>query len=131
MTSGALVPLQQVGRLRVRQLKEWVEILLGWETKNKYAVVDDSDRQLLYAGEVGGFGNLLSRYFLGTKRPFTMELRSGDNQLQLKLERRFRFFFPISEFARFRISSSDRPCSKSVVRTGKTSACQLPHKQLR
>jgi uncharacterized protein YxjI len=80
-------------RLRVRQIKEWVEILFDWETQNKYAVVDDQDRQLFFAGEVGGLGNMLWRYLLGPRRPFTMEVRGRDRLLALKLERPFTFFF--------------------------------------
>ncbi|OIO03294.1 MAG: hypothetical protein AUJ51_04850 [Elusimicrobia bacterium CG1_02_56_21] len=48
----------------VRQKKEWGEILTGFETKNKYAVLDTSERQLYWAAEEG---STLARLFLKGK----------------------------------------------------------------
>ena len=88
--------LQLDGRraLRVRQVKEWGEILTGFETKNRYQVLDDRDQLVLFAGEVeSGALQLISRLFLKAKRPFTMELRTPDNRLALTLKRPWRWFF--------------------------------------
>ena len=86
--------LRGMEAVRVRQVKEWGEILTGFETRNRYEVLDGQDRPLLFAGEVGGgLGVTLLRLFLKAKRPFVMELRSPDNRVALSLKRPWRWFF--------------------------------------
>lgn len=96
--STALLRLTTEEALRVRQQKEWGEILTGWETKNRYQVVGRDDRPLLMAGEVGeGLGAVLLRALLKKKRPFTIELRTPAGELFLKLVRPWRWFFSTLE----------------------------------
>ncbi len=88
--------LQLEGRrvLRIRQVKEWGEILTGFETRNRYQVLDERDQVVLFAGEVeSGALQLIARLFLKAKRPFTMELRTHDNRLALTLKRPWRWLF--------------------------------------
>ncbi len=92
--SSALALLPQHRALRVQQVKEWGEILTGFEGKNRYQVVGDDGQQLFFAGEVGGgLGAFIVRSFLKAKRPFTMELKSPDGATALHLRRPWRFFF--------------------------------------
>lgn len=92
--SAALAPIHQVHSLRVRQVKEWGEILTGFEGRNRYQVVGDSGQPLFFAGEVGGgLGLFLLRSFLKAKRPFTMELKTPTGATALRLNRPWRFFF--------------------------------------
>lgn len=74
----------------VQQKKEWGEILTGFETKNRYAVSDSSDRQLYWAAEESSF---LARLFLKALRPFTMHILSMEGRPVMKTVKPFRFFF--------------------------------------
>ncbi|WP_375766784.1 phospholipid scramblase family protein [Archangium gephyra] len=96
--STALAPLLHQNALRVRQTKEWGEILTGFEGRNTYQVVGDDGETLLYAGEVGsGLGLFLLRNFLKAKRPFTMELKTTSGATVLRLRRPWRFWFSTLE----------------------------------
>lgn len=91
--STALAPLQHQRALRVRQVKEWGEILTGFEGRNKYQVVGDDGETVFFAGEVGsGLGLLLLRNFFKARRPFTMELKSPSGAVALRLRRPWRFW---------------------------------------
>ncbi|NBD10579.1 MULTISPECIES: phospholipid scramblase-related protein [Corallococcus] len=91
--SQALILLRDAHALRVRQVKEWGEILTGFEGRNRYEVVGDDGRPLFFAGEVGGgIGLFLLRNLLKAKRPFTMELKSARGETLLRLRRPWRFW---------------------------------------
>ncbi|HYI00172.1 phospholipid scramblase-related protein [Hyalangium sp.] len=91
--STALAPLQRQRALRVRQTKEWGEILIGLEGRNRYQVVGDDGQTLFIAGEVGsGLGLFLLRLFLKASRPFTMELKTPGGATALQLRRPWRFW---------------------------------------
>ena len=83
--------LAGVSGLVVVQRKEWGEILSGFETKNKYVVLDQAGRQLFLAAEEGG--SLLLRWFLKASRPFTIVVLSPHGQTVLRVQRPFRFYF--------------------------------------
>lgn len=102
--------------LTVRQLREWTEILTGWETRNRYEVFDANGRAVLLAGEVGeGLVASLARNFwpfrqveleflthagmrvLKVRRPWTLffarfEVESWDGRPMGVIQQRFRFF---------------------------------------
>jgi uncharacterized protein YxjI len=91
--SQALTLLRGEHALRVRQVKEWGEILTGFEGRNRYEVVGDDGRPLFFAGEVGGgVGLFFLRIFLKANRPFTMELKSPTGETLLTLRRPWRFW---------------------------------------
>lgn len=83
--------LAQTHRLVVSQKKEWGEILSGFETSNKYVILDDHGEPLGYAAEVGG--SLLARWFLKALRPFTIVVADESARELLRIRRPFRFFF--------------------------------------
>lgn len=87
--------IEQTGSLVVRQQKEWGEILSGFETRNKYIVLDDSGQTLGYAAEVAG--SLLARLFLKAMRPFTIAVADPDGEIVLQITRPFRFYFHTAE----------------------------------
>ncbi len=92
--STALALFQRHGMLRVRQKKEWGEILTGFEGRNRYQVVGDDGQLVFYAGEVeGGLGTFLVRLLLKNSRPFTMELKTPEGATVLRLRRPWRFWF--------------------------------------
>ena len=83
--------LAAVDGLVVSQKKEWGEILTGFETKNKYAILTREGEQLYFAAEEGG--SVLWRNLLKSSRPFTIQVLDGEGQGVLTLKRPFRFYF--------------------------------------
>ncbi len=83
--------LEQMDQLIVSQKTEIGEILSGFETKNKYSVTDPEGNQLYFAAEVGG--SFLTRTFLKSARPFTMQVLAPDGSLVLTLNRPWRWMF--------------------------------------
>jgi len=83
--------LEAVNGFVVHQQKEWGEILTGFETKNKYAVLDPQGQPLLLAAEEGG--SFLLRNFLKSARPFTIHVLDASGQAVLRMHRPFRFYF--------------------------------------
>jgi len=77
--------------LSVKQIKEWGEILTGFECLNKYVVHDQDGRELFYAGEIPK--NLFLRLFLKSARPFEIDILRKDLSRFLRLSRPFRFYF--------------------------------------
>ena len=83
--------LSSLKGLAICQKKEWGEILTGFETKNKYVVMDDTGRELYAAAEVGG--SVIARILLKAWRPFEIAVMTMDGGRLLQLKRPFRFFF--------------------------------------
>ena len=83
--------LSSISALIVSQKKEWGEILTGFETKNRYVVMDPSGNELYMAVE--GDGSMILRVFLKALRPFEIKVLTFDNNTVLKLKRPFRFYF--------------------------------------
>jgi uncharacterized protein YxjI len=82
--------LANVERVLVKQEKELLESVTGFEKKNQYVLTDDMAQPLGQALEVGG--SFLGRQFLRAARPFRMEITGlGANTIELR--RPFRFFF--------------------------------------
>lgn len=82
--------LKNAEALVVRQKKEWGEILTGFETKNKYAVMDASGQELYFAAEESSF---LARFFLKIFRPFSVHVVNRDGRHVIKGVKPFRFYF--------------------------------------
>lgn len=86
--------LAQANVLIIRQQKEWGEILTGFETKNRYEVMDHFSNPMMQAQEEGGSAMAaITRLFLKALRPFTMHLFSTQGAGLFKLTRPFRFYF--------------------------------------
>jgi uncharacterized protein YxjI len=83
--------LETVNGLVISQKKEWGEIVTGFETKNKYVVLDQSGRELYMAIEEGG--STLARWFLKAWRPFEIHVRAFDQTPVIRVARPFRFYF--------------------------------------
>jgi hypothetical protein len=93
-----LAPLLEGGvELRMRQLREWGEILIGWEARNRYEVCDAEGRPLVYVGEAGdGWGSALLRNFWPFRR-VRLECMTLGGTLALAVERPWTFFFARAE----------------------------------
>jgi uncharacterized protein YxjI len=77
--------------LVVTQQKEWGEIIVNWETNNRYEVATSDGMPVYFAGEVGT--GWLSRQFLRGKRPFTIEIKDASGGPAFKLVRPWRWWF--------------------------------------
>ena len=99
--NSSLANLAAAKTLVIRQKKEWGEILTGFETKNRYEVVDHLNNPLIEALEEGGTAlTVITRLFLKALRPFTMHLFSHQGTGLFKLTRPFRFYFHELEVCR-------------------------------
>ncbi len=93
-TKAALQTFQDSHALKIQQCKEWGEILTGFETRNRYRIMDSWGNQLFDAEEVSGsIFTLLSRLMLNWLRPFTITIYSENGEELFSLKRPFRFYF--------------------------------------
>lgn len=82
--------LESASALAVRQTKEWAEILVDFESRNRYSVQDPAGRQLYWAAEES---SLFWRLLLHTLRPFVMRVFSLAGEPVLRIVKPFRFYF--------------------------------------
>jgi uncharacterized protein YxjI len=82
----------------IRQQKEWAEILVGWETRNRYDAISLQDaRFMFYIGETGeGWGSALLRNFWPFRRVELECVTQGGTRV-LSLEQPWTFFFTYVE----------------------------------
>jgi uncharacterized protein YxjI len=81
-------------RLSLKQRKEWVEILVDFETRNQYAVRSAGGEELgTLAEEAGGLGRVLTRWLLRSHRPLDAALCDRSGEVLLRLSRPFFFLF--------------------------------------
>ena len=79
--------------LHVQQVFEGLE-LLGFETRNKYKILDEDLKPYLYAAEVNtGFGGAILRHFLGHWRSFKVMIFNNNREALYELHFPFRWFF--------------------------------------
>lgn len=81
--------LKETQALLVQQKKEWGEVLTGFETKNKYAILDTSGEQIYRAAEES---SILCRWLLKRLRPFTIHIVSSQENSILTLKKPFKLF---------------------------------------
>ncbi len=80
--------------LFVRQRREWVEIVVDWETKNQYAVLDPESREIgLIVEKAGGFWDALRRGFFRSHRALEAHVLDAAANAVLTLSRPFFFLF--------------------------------------
>jgi uncharacterized protein YxjI len=85
--------LSEIKHLHVQQIWEGLE-LLGFETRNKYKILDESQRPIAYAAEQAtGFGGAILRHFFGHWRSFKVTIFDNNRKPIYTLEFPFRFFF--------------------------------------
>jgi len=83
--------LKDLPGLMIRQKTDLAEALIGFEQKNKYAVMTEAGDTVCFAAEEGG--NFVLRMLLKGYRPFTIAIVSESGERLLTLKRPFRFFF--------------------------------------
>ncbi len=86
--------LARATSLVVHQRKEMLEVFTDFETKNRYEIQLPGGQTALYAAETGGGAMaFLTRSFLKSSRPFTMQLLHAHGGVAMTLERPWTWFF--------------------------------------
>lgn len=81
-------------RVGIRQVREIWEIAVGWETANKYEIIDEDGKVIGFAAEKSsGIFDSLLKNILKTKRPIVLDIWDKDKKLVLAAKRPFYFFF--------------------------------------
>ena len=81
-------------QLIIRQIKEWAEIIINFESRNKYEIQSPSGEKLGYIVERdGGLLDTLKRVFLRSHRPLEIDILSNDGGNVYHLSRKFFFLF--------------------------------------
>jgi len=81
-------------RVLIQQTKEWGEILLGFESKNRYELRSESGARLGYAAEEArGFGQWFLRNLFGHCRRASIHLYDSAGNKVGRGEKAFRWFF--------------------------------------
>ena len=81
-------------RVLVQQTKEWGEIILGFESKNRYELTDDTGQTLGYAAEEAkGVGAWFLRNLFGRCRKASIHIYGKDGEQLGRGEKPFRFYF--------------------------------------
>lgn len=81
--------LSQIDRLLVKQKVELLEAFTGWETSNKYAILNAAGQQVYYAFEES---DTCMRLCCGAKRSFIIHIVNNMNQEVLRVCREFKCF---------------------------------------
>ena len=76
--------------LVIRQTREMLEVFTGFETANKYRILNAEGEEVMYAYEESG---MLSRQFMGSHRPLNLHVLDNDGTPVLNANRAFFWFF--------------------------------------
>ncbi len=80
--------------LHVQQVMEGLEIVLGYETRNKYRILDEHLTPIAFAAEANkGLGAALMRGIFKHWRTFEIEIFSQSRELMYRANFPFRWFF--------------------------------------
>lgn len=84
--------LSQTHLLHVQQVFEGFE-LIGFETRNKYRILDENSQPLAFAAEqASGFGGMILRHFLGHWRSFKVIIFNERRESVFQMNFPFRWF---------------------------------------
>jgi uncharacterized protein YxjI len=95
VSAGSFVDfLRTSNQLMIRQKKIWVEIFTSFEMQSRYHLLTPEGVEMGTIGERGsGLWRLLSRIFLGTHRPFNIEIKDLAGKTIFGCHRLFFWFF--------------------------------------
>ncbi|RLA67149.1 MAG: scramblase [Epsilonproteobacteria bacterium] len=80
--------------LFIHQVKEWAEILVNFETRNKYKVIDENGTPVGFmAEEAGGFFDSIKRMIFRSHRGFKISLFNVSKEQVMTFKRPFFWFF--------------------------------------
>ena len=104
-------------KIVVKQRKELGEILFGFETRNRYDLLDESGTPIGQAAEEGGgIGTALLRNFLGSGRACTLHILDNDGKELGRGVKPFRFFFYAYYPGSFWLPREDKSWLQGTVR---------------
>ncbi|KAI8775528.1 phospholipid scramblase 1 [Biomphalaria glabrata] len=83
----SLAYLQSLDLIKVHQILELAEVLIGWERNNKYDICNGQDQKFLFAKEDT---DCCTRQFCGVMRPFVMNVSDLQGTPLMTLHRPFR-----------------------------------------
>ncbi|PAA87541.1 hypothetical protein BOX15_Mlig000592g5 [Macrostomum lignano] len=83
----ALQYLASLDQILIKQQKEMIEILIGWETANKYIVLNNVGQQVFFAKEDS---STCDRQCLGAQRPFEMLVTDNTGQEVIHISRPYK-----------------------------------------
>lgn len=84
-----LEALDSLNKIVVKQKKELLEALTGWETNNKYVILNPQGQLLFYAFEKT---DTCMRLCCGAQRGFTIHIVNSMNQEVLRISREFKCY---------------------------------------
>jgi len=82
-----LAYLANLEEVRIQQILELAEVVLGWEKNNKYNICNSQDQKFMYAKEDT---ECLTRQCCGIYRPFVMNITDNNEQPLMRLDRPWR-----------------------------------------
>ena len=68
--------LDNLETILIRQKRELIEVFTGFEQKNRFSILNESGKEILYAAEEGS--NFILRNILGALRPYTVRVIKPD-----------------------------------------------------
>jgi len=78
----------------IQQVKEWAEIVVNFETKNKYKILNTEQQQVGFMAEKKqGFFGMLLRQVLRSHRRLEVVVYNDQKEVVMTLMRKFFFFF--------------------------------------
>ena len=78
----------------IRQKKEWTEILIDFETRNQYQVLDEDQNEVGTISEVSsGIGGFMKRNVFGSHRSLDVRVHDADGSAVVRLARPFFWLF--------------------------------------
>lgn len=81
-------------RILIKQKKEWGEILTGFETRNRYALLGEDGEEIGFAAEEGGgVGAVMGRVVLGAARKCKLHVYNKEGEAVGYGDKPFRWFF--------------------------------------
>ncbi len=81
-------------RVLVRQVKEWAEILVNFETRNRFELLTETGETIGYAAEEGsGFLTVMARNFLGKLRAAKVHIYDSTRNEVGVGQKEFRWYF--------------------------------------
>lgn len=94
MSRGLEPIVTEQDQLLVRQVKEWGEILVGFECRNRFELLASDGRRVGFVAEEGqGLGAVLFRNVLGSLRKASLHVADADGCEVGRIEKPFRWFF--------------------------------------
>lgn len=82
--------LKTMDMVLIKQKIEWLEVFSGFESKNRYSILDSQGKEIYFAAERSSFW---SRIFLKFSRSLEIHIMNLDGGNVFKIKKPFRFIF--------------------------------------